>query len=147
MRIALVVSRFNKGITQKLADGARKALVDHGVDQSKIVEVDVPGAWELPLAIRMLAEKHDFDAYVALGCVIRGETDHYKYVAGEASRGIADVSLALGIPIGFGLLTTDTLKQATDRAGGKHGNKGEDAALAALEIANLIQSATHMKRK
>lgn len=147
LRVAVVVSRFNEAITRRLADGARGALLRNGVAASHVMEVSVAGAWELPLAIRVLAEKHDFDAFVALGCVVRGETDHYRYVAGEAARGLADVSLALGVPVGFGLLTTDTVKQAINRAGGKHGNKGEDAALAALEMANLIRKPARGKRK
>lgn len=147
LRVALVVSRFNDSITRNLARGARAALLRNGVRARDILEVDVPGAWELPLAIRTLAERGHIDAFVALGCVIRGETDHYKYVAGEASRGLSDVSLALGVPVGFGLLTTDTARQAAERAGGKHGNKGEDAAMAALEMVNLARRFARPKRR
>lgn len=140
LRIAIVVSRFNEFITTKLLAGAREALVAHGAKAEGITEVWVPGAWELPLAAKTLAESGRFDALVCLGCVIRGETTHHIHVGGEAARGIADVSLSTGIPIGFGVLTTDTMEQAVARAGGKDGNKGADAALAAVEMVRLLRA-------
>ncbi len=133
-RVAIVVARFNHEVTAKLADGARSALLAAGVAADRIALHWVPGAFELPLACRWAIESGRFDAVVALGCVIRGETDHYDYVCGEASRGITDAQLATGVPIGFGLLTCDTPEQAFARAGGAVGNKGEDAARAALEM-------------
>lgn len=140
LRVAIVVSRFNEEVTARLRDGAREALLRSGVKEKDIVEVWVPGAWEIPLTCQMLNESDDYDAMVALGCVIRGETSHHLYVAGEAARGIADESMGSGVPIGFGLLTTDTYEQAMERAGGSHGNKGEDAALAALEMVGVLRS-------
>jgi len=139
LRIALVISRFNEFITMRLLAGAREALLAHGAAPEHLTEVWVPGAWELPVSAKALAESGRFDALVCLGCVIRGETSHHLHVGGEAARGIAQVSLHTGIPIGFGVLTTDTLEQAVDRAGGKSGNKGADAALAAIEMANLLR--------
>lgn len=140
LRIAIVVSRFNEFITMKLLAGAREALVAHGAKAGDITEVWVPGAWELPLAAKTLAETGRFDALVCLGCVIRGETTHHIHVGGEAARGIADVSLSTGVPIGFGVLTTDTMEQAVARAGGEDGNKGADAALAAVEMVRLLRA-------
>lgn len=137
LRIALVVSRFNEFITSRLLAGAREALLKHGAKADDLTEVSVPGAWELPLTAKCLAESKKFDAIVALGCVIRGETTHHVHVGGEAAHGLAQVSLETGIPIGFGLLTTDTLDQAVSRAGDD--NKGADAALAAVEMANLFR--------
>ena len=136
-RIAIVVARFNHEITEPLALGARRALLAAGVAEDAIAVYHVPGAFELPLACRWAIECGRFDAVVALGAVIRGETNHYDYVCGEASRGIADGQLATGVPIGFGLLTCDTVEQAVARAGGSAGNKGEDAALAALAMLAL----------
>jgi 6,7-dimethyl-8-ribityllumazine synthase len=137
--VAIVVSRFNEGITQKLVDGAIDALTRHGGARENIDLVWVPGAWELPAAARALLSTERYDAIVALGAVIRGETPHFDFVAGEASRGLAEVGADFDVPIGFGLLTTDTLAQAEARAGGAHGNKGWDAALAALEMVNLFE--------
>ena len=136
-RIAIVVARFHNEITERLAAGARRALIAAGVAQDTVTVLSVPGAFELPLACRWAIETGRFDAIVALGVVIRGETDHYDYVCGEASRGIADTQLATGVPIGFGLLTCDTLEQALARAGGSTGDKGEDAARAALAMLAL----------
>ena len=136
-RLAVVASRFNETVTQRLADGAMDALVRHGVAFDDIDVVWVPGAWELPLAARWLLASERYHGLVVLGAVIRGETPHFDFVAGEASRGLADASREFDIPIGFGLLTCDTLQQAEDRAGGAHGNKGWDAAIAALEMASL----------
>ena len=137
-RIAVVASRFNDTITQKLVDGAVDALLKHGVAFDNVDIIWVPGAWELPPAVRRLLAAERYDAVVALGAVIRGETPHFDYVAGEAARGIAGASAEFDVPVGFGLLTTDTMEQAEARAGGDHGNKGWDAALAALEMADLF---------
>lgn len=134
-RIALVVARFNELITQRLEAGARAALLRAGVKAEDITVLHVPGAFELPLACRWALETHD--AALALGCVIRGSTDHYDYVCSQASRGSLDAMQHSGKPVGFGLLTCDTLEQALDRAGGKVGNKGADAAMAALEMLGL----------
>lgn len=138
-RVGVVVSRFNESITRSLVDGALDALVRHGVRFEDIDVFWVPGAWELPLAVRGAMATEHYDAIVALGAVIRGETPHFDYVAGEASRGLADASIDGEIPVGFGLLTCDTVEQAEARAGGAHGNKGWDAALAALEMVELMQ--------
>lgn len=137
-RVAVVASRFNETITRALVDGALEALVAHDVAFDDIDIVWVPGAWELPLAARRALESGRYDALVALGAVIRGDTPHFDFVAGEASRGLALVCIDAGIPIGFGLLTCDTMDQATARAGGVHGNKGWDAAVAALETTDVL---------
>ena len=137
-RCAVVVSRFNETITQRLLEGALDALVRHGVTFDDVDVFWVPGAWELPAAARRVAASERYDALVALGAVIRGDTPHFDYVAGEASRGLALASADFDIPIAFGVLTCDTLAQAEARAGGEHGNKGWDAALAALEMADLF---------
>jgi 6,7-dimethyl-8-ribityllumazine synthase len=138
-RIAVVASRFNESITRALVDGAMDALVRHGTRFDDIDLLWVPGAWELPLAVRGALASERYDAIVALGAVIRGETPHFDYVAGEASRGLSDAASQADIPVGFGLLTCDSMEQAEARAGGAHGNKGWDAALAALEMADLMQ--------
>jgi 6,7-dimethyl-8-ribityllumazine synthase len=137
-RIAVAASRFNETVTQKLVDGALDALLKHGVNLADIDVVWVPGAWELPAAARVLLATERYDALVALGAVIRGETPHFDYVAGEGARGLADAAAMANVPLGFGLLTCDTVEQAMDRAGGAHGNKGWDAAIAALEMADLF---------
>ena len=137
-RVAVLASRFNESVTQPLVDGALDALTRHGVAFDDIDVVWVPGAWELPAAARVLLASERYDALVALGAVIRGETPHFDYVAGESARGLADASAESGVPVGFGLLTTDTIEQARARAGGDHGNKGWDAAVAALEMADLF---------
>ena len=138
LRIAIVVARFNDFITSKLLDGARAALERHGVADDGVTVVSVPGSFEIPLAAKKLAESGDHHAVICLGAVIRGETDHYEHVAGEAAKGIAAASLASGRPVIFGVLTTDTLEQAINRAGGKQGNNGYAAGLAAIEMANLM---------
>jgi 6,7-dimethyl-8-ribityllumazine synthase len=138
-RYAVLASRFNNTITSRLADGAMDALVRHGASSDDVDLVWVPGAWELPFAARRLAATERYNAIVVVGAVIRGETPHFDYVAGEASRGLADASSEYEIPIGFGLLTTDTMEQAEARAGGEHGNKGWDAAIAALEMSDLFE--------
>jgi 6,7-dimethyl-8-ribityllumazine synthase len=137
-RFAVVASRFNQSIVEKLVDGALDALVRHGVAADNVDVVWVPGAWELPLAARRLLASERYDALVAVGAVIRGDTPHFDYVAGEASRGLATASADFDTPIGFGVLTCDDDAQAEARAGGVHGNKGWDAALAALEMADLF---------
>jgi 6,7-dimethyl-8-ribityllumazine synthase len=137
-RFAVVASRFNQQIVERLVDGALDALVRHGVAVDDVDVVWVPGAWELPIAARRLLATERYHALVAVGAVIRGDTPHFDYVAGEASRGLASASVDFDTPIGFGVLTCDTDAQAEARAGGAHGNKGWDAALAALEMADLF---------
>jgi 6,7-dimethyl-8-ribityllumazine synthase len=137
-RVVVVASRFNESITSRLADGATQALVRHGVALDDVDIVWVPGAWELPAAVRRACSGGRYDAAVAVGAVIRGETPHFDFVAGEASRALQQVVADYEIPVGFGLLTTDTMAQAEARAGGDHGNKGWDAAVAALEMAELF---------
>ncbi len=137
-RIAVVVSRFNESVTQKLVDGAMDALTRHDTRFDDIDVVWVPGAWELPAAARLLLSSERYDAIVALGAVIRGETPHFDYVAGEAARGLAQASAEFETPVGFGLLTCDNMEQAEARSGGTHGNKGWDAAIAVLEMADLF---------
>jgi 6,7-dimethyl-8-ribityllumazine synthase len=137
LRIGIVVSRFNGFITEQLAKGALDVLEKHGCPHENISFVKVPGAWELPIAARALA--HRCDAIIALGAVVRGDTPHFEYVAGGAANGLSRVSLDTGVPIAFGVLTTDDLQQAMDRAGGKSGNKGAEAAETAIEMANLAK--------
>ncbi len=137
-RFAIVAARFNEFITARLIEGAIDAFVRHGGDVERVTQVWVPGAFELPLAAQKLAQSGRFAALVCLGCVIRGQTPHFDYVAGESAKGIAAVALQTGVPCAFGVVTADTLEQAIDRAGGKHGNKGADAALTAIEMANLL---------
>jgi len=137
-RFAVVASRFNAHVVERLVDGALDALVRHGASADDVDVVWVPGAWELPFAARRLLATDRYDALVAVGAVIRGDTPHFDFVAGEASRGLASAGADFDTPIGFGLLTCDTEEQAEARAGGAHGNKGWDAALAALELADLF---------
>jgi len=139
LKIAVVCARFNGFITDRLLAGALDALKRSSISESDIEIVKVPGAWELPLAAQTIAELKKHDAIVALGAVIRGDTPHFDHVAGQASLGLAAVQLETGIPIAFGVLTTHTIEQAIDRAGGKSGNKGYDAAITAIEMANLIR--------
>jgi 6,7-dimethyl-8-ribityllumazine synthase len=137
-RFAVIASRFNQPITEKLAAGAIEALTRHGALKESIDVVWVPGAWELPATARRLLATDRYDALVAVGAVIRGDTPHFDYVAGEASRGLAHAGAEYDRPIGFGVLTCDTMEQAEERAGGSHGNKGFDAAMAALEMVDLF---------
>jgi 6,7-dimethyl-8-ribityllumazine synthase len=137
-RVAVLASRFNEPIVKKLVDGALEALIKYDVAFEDIDVVWVPGAWELPVAARVLLATDRYDGLVALGAVIRGETAHFDYIAGEASRGLAAVSADSEIPVGFGVLTCDTDEQAEARAGGEHGNKGWDAAVATLEMIDLL---------
>lgn len=134
----IVVSRTNVLVTEKLLSAALDVLKRHGGDDGRIRIAWVPGAFELPLVVKKFAESQKVRAIIALGCVVRGGTPHFEYIAGEVTRGCGDAQRATGIPVAFGVLTTDTLEQALDRAGGKHGNKGADAALAAIEMVNLL---------
>jgi len=138
-RFAVVASRFNDVVVEKLVDGATSCLRKHGIaEDDDLVLVWVPGAFELPLVAERLASSGGYDAVICLGAVIRGETAHFDYVAGECARGIREASVRTGVPVLFGVLTTETFEQAMDRAGGKHGNKGWDAAMAAMETADLL---------
>jgi 6,7-dimethyl-8-ribityllumazine synthase len=139
-RFAVVASRFNQFIVERLIDGALDALVRHGASASNIVVARVPGAWEIPLACSRMAVQGRFDAIVAIGCVVRGATPHFDHVAAEVSKGIAQVSLSSGVPIAFGVLTADNLEQAIERAGTKMGNKGWDSALSAIEMVSLLRT-------
>jgi 6,7-dimethyl-8-ribityllumazine synthase len=136
-RIGIVVSRFNDLITDRLLAGARSCLLDHGVEEDAIDVAWAPGAWELPLAAQQLVERRGCDAIIALGCVIRGDTPHFDFVAGAAAQGLGAVQARFGVPVGFGVLTTDNMEQALARAGGKAGNKGWESALAVLEMLDL----------
>ncbi len=140
LRVAIVVATFNEFITSRLLEGARAALSRHGVRDDDVSVAYVPGSFELPLVAKKLAESGQQDAVICLGAVIRGETDHYEHVAGEAAKGIANASVSSGVPVIFGVLTTDTLEQAINRAGGKQGNNGYGAGLAAIEMANLMRA-------
>jgi 6,7-dimethyl-8-ribityllumazine synthase len=137
LRVALVCARFNDFITDRLLAGARDGLIRHGVDEASLTEVWAPGAFELPLVAKRLASSGEYDAVICLGAVIRGATGHYDFVAGNCASGIAQVQLETGVPVIFGVLTTETIEQAIERAGTKAGNKGWDSALAALEMAEL----------
>jgi 6,7-dimethyl-8-ribityllumazine synthase len=135
----IVVSRFNSFISERLLEGALDALVRHGADKGDIHVARVPGAFEIPLAAKKMASSGSYDALICLGAVIRGSTPHFDYVASEVTKGVAAVSLESGVPIAFGVLTTDTIEQAVERAGTKAGNKGFEAAVTAIETANLLK--------
>jgi|SRR5579863_8059881 len=139
LKFAIVVARFNSFITDRLLAGASDALVRSGCNLDEVEIVKVPGSWELPLAVKTLAAQHRHDAIIALGAVIRGETPHFDYVAAQAASGLAQIPLETGVPVAFGVLTTNTMEQAVDRAGGKAGNKGFDAATTAIEMAHLMR--------
>jgi 6,7-dimethyl-8-ribityllumazine synthase len=139
LRFAIIAGRFNSFITDRLLAGALDALKRSGCAEEHIEIVRVPGSWEMPVVARELARGKKYDAIIALGAVIRGETPHFDYVAGEAARGLAQAAADTGVPIGFGVLTTNTVEQAVDRAGVKGGNKGFDAAMTAIEMANLMR--------
>jgi 6,7-dimethyl-8-ribityllumazine synthase len=139
LKVGIIVGRFNSFISERLLDGALDALVRHGADDSGIDVLRVPGAFEIPLAARKMAKLGKYDAIICLGAVIRGATPHFDYVAGEVSKGVAQVSLESGLPVIFGVLTTDTIEQAVERAGTKSGNKGFDAAVTAIETANVLK--------
>jgi 6,7-dimethyl-8-ribityllumazine synthase len=138
-RVAIAISRFNEVVTAELLQGALDCLRHHGIDEDDVVVAWVPGAFELPLVARRLAASASYDAVICLGAVIRGDTAHFDHVAGQAANGIRGAAEATGVPVIFGVLTTDTLEQAMDRAGGKHGNKGWDAAMAAMETASVLE--------
>ncbi len=146
MEVAVVASRYNAEVVQKLLDGAVSRLVERGIPREKITVTLVPGAWELPLACRRLAEAGSHQAVVALGCVIRGDTPHFEYVCREASRGIIQASLDTGLPVSFGVLTVDTVEHALARAGGSAGNKGAEAADAAVDMAQLMRALPRGRR-
>ncbi len=138
-KFAIVVSRFNSFVVESLLEGAIDALKRHGnVKDDDITVIRVPGAYEIPVAVKRVAAKHNFDGIVALGAVIRGGTPHFEYVAGECNKGLAQVSLEFDIPVAFGVLTVDTIEQAIERSGTKAGNKGAEAALSALEMVNVL---------
>lgn len=139
LRMAIVVSRFNEAITRPLLEGARDCLRRHGADEHNMAVAWVPGAFEIPLAAQRLARSGQFDAVICLGAVIRGATPHFEYVCSQAASGVARVGLDSGMPVIFGILTTDTIDQAVERSGVKAGNKGFDAAMAAIEMANLLR--------
>ncbi|MCR4645410.1 MAG: 6,7-dimethyl-8-ribityllumazine synthase [Oscillospiraceae bacterium] len=139
LKIAIVASRFNEFIVNKLVGGAEDCLRRHGVEEDDIALAWVPGAFEIPLVAKKLANSGKYDAVICVGAVIRGSTSHYDYVCAEVSKGIASVSLETGVPVMFGVLTTDTIEQAIERAGTKAGNKGYDCALGALELASLLK--------
>lgn len=139
MRFGIVVSRFNELVGSKLLEGALDCLRRHGADDGKIDVAWVPGAFEIPLIAQKMARSKRYNAVICLGAVIRGATPHFEFVAGEVSKGIAQVSLSSGLPVLFGVLTTDTIEQALERAGTKAGNRGWHAALAAIEMANLVE--------
>lgn len=139
LRIALIAGRFNQTVVQSLVDGAIDAAVRHGALPGDLQVVWVPGAFEIPVVARRLAEAGRVDAIVALGAVVRGSTPHFDYVAGEAASGCAAIARDFGLPVAFGVLTTDTWEQAVERSGGKLGNKGAEAALSAIETANLLK--------
>jgi 6,7-dimethyl-8-ribityllumazine synthase len=139
LRVAIACGRFNDLITERLLAGARDGLLRHGVDEASITEAWVPGAFELPLAASRLATSGEYDAVICLGAVIRGDTGHYEHVAGQCAAGIARVALDTGVPVVFGVLTTDTIEQALERAGTKAGNKGYESAETALEMVDLLR--------
>ena len=139
LRFAIVVSRFNDFISSRLVDGAIDALQRHGLKGEDVVVAKVPGAFEIPLAAKKLCQTGKFDAVICLGAVIRGATPHFEYVAAEVSKGIANVALESNVPVTFGVLTTDNLEQAIERAGSKSGNKGFEAAMAAVEMVDLFK--------
>jgi 6,7-dimethyl-8-ribityllumazine synthase len=139
LKFAIVASRFNEFVTERLVSGALDALARCGASSEDIEIVRVPGSWELPLSIQVLLQARRHDAVIALGTVIRGDTPHFDYVAGQAAAGVAEAAVAAGIPVAFGVLTTNTAEQAIDRAGLKGGNKGHDAAMTAIEMANLLR--------
>lgn len=140
MRTAIIVSRFNSFITERLVEGALDGLLRHGAKDGNITIIRVPGAFEIPVAAKLAAANPEYDAVIALGAVIRGSTPHFDYVAAEVSKGVAHVSLETAKPVAFGVLTTDTIEQAIERAGTKAGNKGFDAALTVIEMHNVMKA-------
>ena len=140
LKFGVVVSRFNEFFSQKLLDGAQDALLRHGVNEADIAIAWTPGSFEIPLVAQKLAQSQKYDAVICLGAVIRGGTPHFDYIAAEVTKGIAQVNLSTGVPVIYGVITTDTLEQAIERSGTKAGNKGFDAAVSAIEMANLVKS-------
>jgi 6,7-dimethyl-8-ribityllumazine synthase len=147
LKFGIIVSQFNDSVTKRLHHGALECLKAHGVAERHIESFSCPGSFELPQVANHLAQSGKYDALICLGCVIRGETPHFEYIAAEAARGIGRVAFATGVPISFGVLTTDTPKQALDRAGGEVGNKGWDAALSAIEMVNLVGAIKRRSRR
>ena len=139
-KYAIVVGRWNAFVVESLLEGAKDSLIRHGIAESDITVVRAPGAFEIPLVCQKVAETKKYDAIIALGAVIRGGTPHFEYVAGECTKGLAQVSMQYGLPVSFGVLTVDTIEQAIERAGTKAGNKGEEAALSALEMVSLLKN-------
>ena len=140
LKFGIVAARFNEFIVSKLVSGCEDCLLRHGAEASDITLAWVPGAYEIPMAAKKMAESKKYDAVIALGCVIRGATPHFDYVCAEAAKGIAQVSMQSGVPVAFGVLTTENIQQAVERAGTKAGNKGVDCAMAAIEMVNLFKS-------
>jgi len=140
LKFGIVIARFNSFIGERLLEGAIDAIIRHGGDDKNIHVARVPGAFEIPLAAKKMAEGANYDALICLGAVIRGSTPHFDYVASEVSKGVASVSLETGVPVAFGVLTTDTIEQAVERAGTKAGNKGFEAAVTAIETANVLKA-------
>jgi 6,7-dimethyl-8-ribityllumazine synthase len=140
LKFGVVVSRFNEFFSRKLLDGAVDALLRHGVESNEIEIAWTPGSFEIPLIAQKMAQTKKYDAIICLGAVIRGSTPHFDYIAAEVTKGIANTNLNTGVPIIFGVITTDTLEQAIERSGSKVGNKGKDAAVSAIEMANLVKS-------
>ncbi|HKW51650.1 MAG TPA: 6,7-dimethyl-8-ribityllumazine synthase [Candidatus Eisenbacteria bacterium] len=147
LAIAVVASRFNELLAERLLEGALDTLERRGVSSADIAVVRVPGAFEIPTAVAHLARSGRWDAVVCVGAVVRGETPHFEWVAGEAARGIARLGVETGVPVLFGIVTTDTVEQALDRVGGKHGNRGADAAAAAIEMAHVTRALGRKARK
>ncbi|HLR19916.1 MAG TPA: 6,7-dimethyl-8-ribityllumazine synthase [Staphylococcus sp.] len=139
LKVAIVVSRFNDFITNRLLDGAKDTLVRHEVSEENIDVAYVPGAFEIPLVAKKLAQKSEYDAVITLGCVIRGSTSHYDYVCNEVAKGVSKANDVADTPVIFGIITTENIEQAVERAGTKAGNKGADAAISAIEMANLLK--------
>jgi 6,7-dimethyl-8-ribityllumazine synthase len=142
LKVALIASRFNEFVTTRLVEGALDALVRHGADPKNLTVIKAPGSFELPQVAAKVAAQGTYDAVVALGCLIRGETPHFDLIAAEATKGLSQVGVSSGVPVAFGVLTCETMQQAIDRAGGKAGNKGWDAALAAIEMVSLFRRLT-----
>ena len=140
LKFAIVTSRFNEFITGKLLEGCLDCLLRHGANDQHISIIKVPGAFEIPLIAQKAAETKQFDAVICLGAVIRGQTPHFEYIAAEVTKGIASIQLGLGVPISYGVITSDNLEQAIERAGTKLGNKGWDAAISAIEMANILKA-------
>jgi 6,7-dimethyl-8-ribityllumazine synthase len=139
LRFGIVVSRWNSFITERMLEGALDALVRHGADEAQIEIARVPGTWEIPIAVQKMARSGRFDAVVGIGCLIRGATPHFDYLAGEVTKGLGSIMLQSSVPVTYGVITVENLEQAVERAGTKAGNKGAEAAVAAVEMANLLK--------